>query len=138
MKLSDLWQSSIDLFKRDNPLTSKFVFWYFFGIVGATMLLVAYQVIPMIRETMNLNQQIQEGKVYIQGQNPILNPDIDDFVLPGDGTFQLKELHPLRPLKESWSSDELQKYWDDVDQKKLKELRQENRRMLRNRLQSLP
>ncbi len=138
MKLNRFWQSSLDFIKQNNPLTRRFVFWYVLALILVTMLIVAYRVIPMVRDTVRLNRDIQEGRVYVRGQNPILNPDIEDFILPSNGTFQLEKIHPLRTPKESWSSAELQQYWDDIDKKTLKELRLKNQKILREQLQDLP
>ena len=138
MKLRELWQSLTIAIKRENPLTSKFVFWYALAIIVAVMLIVAILVLPMIQDTIRLNKEIQEGKIYFRGQDPVLEPNIDDFILRYDGAFQLQKLYPLRLPQDSWSPNELERYWDDIDQKKLKELRRENRKMLEQQLQNLP
>ena len=141
MKLRDIWHLSISTFKRENPITQKFVVWYAVVLIFAVILGVAYQIIPMLLETRRLNQAIQEGRVYVQGQNPLLNPNIGDFILRDDGGITLPPFYPLRPPKkdgEAWDEAALETYWDDIDQKKLGELRRENRRMLEDALQSLP
>ena len=137
MKLRDIWHLSISTFKRENPITSKFVFWYSIVLIFAVILGVAYQIIPMLLETRRLNQAIQEGRVYIQGQSPLLNPNIGDFILRDDGELKLPPFYPLR-APTTWDAAAIEKYWDDIDQKKLGELRRENRKMLENALQSLP
>ena len=138
MKLRELWQSFISLIKRENPITPRFVFWYIIGIIIFTMLIVAVKVIPMVQRTIRLNQDIQQGKIYIRGQNPFLNPDIDDFILEYDGTFQLEKFYPLRIPQAQWGQAEIQEYWDDIDQKKLKDLREDNLHMLEQQLEALP
>ncbi len=138
MKLREIWQSFINLVKRENPITSKFVFWYVIVIIIFTMLIVAVKVIPMVQRTIRLNQEIQQGKIYIRGQNPFLNPDIDDFIFEYDGTFQLEKFYPLRVPQAQWDQAEIQEYWDDIDQKKLKDLREDNLQMLEQQLEALP
>ncbi len=138
MKLLELWQSLRNIVKRENPITLKFILWYTIAIVITTIIIVASKVLPMIQETIELNKEIQQGKYYIEGQNPIFNPNIEDFILQNDGIFQMKKLYPLRKPKNKWDTDELNKYWDHTDQKTLKELRQENRERLKQQLQNLP
>ena len=138
MKLRELWQSFISLVKRENPITPRFVFWYVIGIIVFTILIVAVKVIPMVQRTIRLNQEIQRGKIYIHGQNPFLYPDINDFILDHDGTFQLEKFYPLRIPQAQWSQAEIQEYWDDIDQKKLKDLREDNLQMLEQQLEALP
>ena len=138
MKLLELWQSLLNIVKRENPITSKFMLWYIIAVVVTIVIIVASKVLPMIQETIQLNEEIQQGKYYIEGQNPIFNPNIEDFILQNDGTFQMKKLYPAREPQDKWEADELNKYWDNIDQKTLKELRQENRKMLKQQLQNLP
>lgn len=139
MKLRDIWHLSVSTFKRENPITRKFVFWYSILLIFFIVVAVAYQIIPMLLETRRLNQAIREGRVYVAGQNPLLNPNIEDFILRDDGKLQLPPFYPLRvPDAAAWDAATVEKYWDDIDRKKLGELRRENRKMLEDALQSLP
>ena len=143
MKLSKYFVVITDLVKRENIFTPRFKFWYLIVLIVAVIVIVAFQIIPVIQDNIRFNKDIREGRVYVPGQDFALIPKIEDFILDTDGTIQLNKFYPHRlPTEEDirryWNSETIEEYWDDVDQKKLNELRQENRRILQQRLENLP